>query len=364
MVTNLNCVNGSGLGLIHTFSANLDLSSFKYYFNPAAQVNLNTTRLYGALEIRISNNRNYNVASANLISDNNGVKTYVTDFYPIESLYRVVPTVSNFFQCSNMTERIEDYISVNLKLQVFYEFMPNRYGKTNRFWEVLTYQTQNNLVATPLVDLTASKFTSAPIVFYNSGGFQFTSNSNYKTRGTATNYDILTTSPGVSVDIVAGTQAVLASNSSIGSGISLKTQQFLNEYEDPQIYQVSASYVKNFCSQTGQYQSKNATLGAARLTQEGEIKEPAVNGENYSLMSYPNPAKDKVTFRYYLEQPTHVLLNLISTTGSVIATPVDAYQEVGPYEISYDVFTLPGGIYLYTLETNKGKQTKRLAIVR
>ncbi|MFN7330489.1 MAG: T9SS type A sorting domain-containing protein [Bacteroidota bacterium] len=32
--------------------------------------------------------------------------------------------------------------------------------------------------------------------------------------------------------------------------------------------------------------------------------------------------------------------------------------------MSYDASNLPAGVYVYTLETNKGKETKRLVIIK
>jgi hypothetical protein len=82
------------------------------------------------------------------------------------------------------------------------------------------------------------------------------------------------------------------------------------------------------------------------------------------FQAFPNPTSSKVSFRYYIEEPTQVQLNLISTTGSVVATPVSEYQEAGPYETSYDASNLPAGVYIYTLETSKGKETKRLVVIK
>jgi hypothetical protein len=340
-----------------------DPSSLKYFFNPASEVDVSKSRVYGAIEIIVPSD--HSVPGANLISSKTSTKTFMTDFFPIESLYRARPTVTKAYVCAPGIIPIANGIIVNLKLQVFYEFKPNRYGKTNRFWEVLTYPTQSNLVTSPLTDITSPKFNSAPIVFYNSGGYQFNSSSNYETRGSATVYDQLITTSGVSVSITGGTLSTIAANGSIGAGISLRTKQFLNEYDDPQIYQVSSTYVKNFCSQTGQYQSKSATAAAARLPQEEERnKDSLIDKDSYKLISFPNPTTGKLSFQYYVEEPSQVRLNLISTTGSVVATPVDAYQEAGPYEFAYDASNLPAGIYIYTLETNKGRETKRLVIIK
>jgi hypothetical protein len=44
--------------------------------------------------------------------------------------------------------------------------------------------------------------------------------------------------------------------------------------------------------------------------------------------------------------------------------PKASYQEAGPYEFAYDASNLPAGVYIYTLETSKGKETKRLVVMK
>ncbi|MFN5004109.1 MAG: T9SS type A sorting domain-containing protein [Bacteroidota bacterium] len=123
---------------------------------------------------------------------------------------------------------------------------------------------------------------------------------------------------------------------------------------------VSATDVTTFCSTTYQ----NEPLRNFRLAAENAPKNEDSKIPEAFLSAFPNPTTSKVSFRYDIEEPSQVRLNLISTTGSVVATPVDAYQEAGAYEMSYDASNLPAGVYVYTLETNKGKETKRLVIIK
>ena len=49
--------------------------------------------------------------------------------------------------------------------------------------------------------------------------------------------------------------------------------------------------------------------------------------------------------------------------GTKMATVVNTNaQESGEHEISTDLSHLPKGIYLYTIETNKGRTTEKLVI--
>ncbi len=123
----------------------------------------------------------------------------------------------------------------------------------------------------------------------------------------------------------------------------------------------SSARVYEFCN-TGSYstnQSRNA-----RIQQSENFEDENDEFLDKKFSAFPNPSTGKVSFRYYIEAPSQVRLSLINTTGSVVATPVDAYQEAGAYEMSYDASNLPAGIYVYTLETNKGKETKRLVIIK
>lgn len=100
--------------------------------------------------------------------------------------------------------------------------------------------------------------------------------------------------------------------------------------------------------------------------EQNSVNVPGEGNEegNHALFAYPNPSNGHVTFRYYTEELTHVQLNIVDLTSRVLATPVNSNQEAGLYEVAYDATSLPAGVYIYTLQTNKGKEIKRLVIVR
>jgi hypothetical protein len=123
----------------------------------------------------------------------------------------------------------------------------------------------------------------------------------------------------------------------------------------------SSARVYEFCN-TGSYSTNQSRNARIQQSENFEDQNDELLDKKFS--AFPNPTTGKVSFRYYVEESSQVRLKLISTTGSIVASPVDAYQEAGPYEISYDASSLPAGIYIYTLETNKGKETKRLVILK
>ncbi|MCE2958807.1 MAG: T9SS type A sorting domain-containing protein [Bacteroidota bacterium] len=144
-----------------------------------------------------------------------------------------------------------------------------------------------------------------------------------------------------------------SSNSSIGAGITLKVASSGGETFIPETDPTPYCSNPNYVVKQNQF---------ARESQREDSPE-AFNPENETT-AFPNPTSSKVSFRYYIEEPSQVRLSLINTTGSVVATPVDAYQEAGAYEMSYDASNLPAGIYIYTLETSMGKETKRLVVLK
>jgi hypothetical protein len=59
-----------------------------------------------------------------------------------------------------------------------------------------------------------------------------------------------------------------------------------------------------------------------------------------------------------------VKLTLFDITGRVMMNPANEQQNSGLHEWKYDISHFDAGVYLYTLTTNQGSETKRLLIVR
>jgi len=158
------------------------------------------------------------------------------------------------------------------------------------------------------------------------------------------------------ISVIAGNSVTLAAGASLTNQASMKAgtpngNPTVISQGDPSGICVSSTYVSK-------------AMQFARVASEADVEEKAFQFDEKETTSFPNPTSSKVSFRYYIEEPTQVRLNVITTTGSIVATPVDAYQEAGAYEMSYDASNLPAGIYVYTLETSKGKETKRLVVLK
>ncbi|QNF31232.1 DUF4331 family protein (plasmid) [Adhaeribacter swui] len=81
------------------------------------------------------------------------------------------------------------------------------------------------------------------------------------------------------------------------------------------------------------------------------------------LEGFPNPSRDKTTFRYHIGQPSDVSLHIYNANGNLVATPVNKEpRAAGTYEVSVDVSKYKGGIY-YARVVNGAQSDQTLKFV-
>jgi hypothetical protein len=95
-----------------------------------------------------------------------------------------------------------------------------------------------------------------------------------------------------------------------------------------------------------------------------DIEEIRKEEEAINLSASPNPTKSDVTISYVLEQDAKVLVYVSNIMGERVYTLTDKEQAKGLQEVTFSTYALPAGIYLYTLETEHHKITKRLVVVK
>ena len=80
--------------------------------------------------------------------------------------------------------------------------------------------------------------------------------------------------------------------------------------------------------------------------------------------NYPNPFNPSTTINYYLRIPQSVKLEVFSAAGDKVATLVNAYQDVGNYDIQFDGRSFSSGVYFARLDVGVSSKTIKMMLVK
>lgn len=96
------------------------------------------------------------------------------------------------------------------------------------------------------------------------------------------------------------------------------------------------------------------------------VKEGSVPGEAGAFLepNYPNPFRNSTAIRFSLPRPEYIRVIVFDLLGQPIATLADGQYDAGRHAVIFDGSSLPGGVYLYRLETPNGQQAGKLLHVR
>jgi hypothetical protein len=79
---------------------------------------------------------------------------------------------------------------------------------------------------------------------------------------------------------------------------------------------------------------------------------------------YPNPTSNTSTINYELRQKDRMILNLFNSQAQLVSQLVNQEQLPGFYSIEVDATLLGAGIYYYSLQSNLGKETKKIILYK
>lgn len=83
-----------------------------------------------------------------------------------------------------------------------------------------------------------------------------------------------------------------------------------------------------------------------------------------TLVAFPNPTHQEVTFRYQLTKPEFVSLSIYDLLGREVSKVDAGIQASGHQELHWSVSALPSGVYVVRLQTSSIVQTVRLNVLR
>jgi hypothetical protein len=80
--------------------------------------------------------------------------------------------------------------------------------------------------------------------------------------------------------------------------------------------------------------------------------------------NYPNPFNGSTVIKYSIVQEGLVTLKIYNAIGEEVAMLVNEIQQVGNYNVSFDMSSLPSGIYFYRLQAGNFIDTKKLMLLK
>jgi hypothetical protein len=96
-----------------------------------------------------------------------------------------------------------------------------------------------------------------------------------------------------------------------------------------------------------------------------EIKIDISNPIDYYLsQNYPNPFNPATIIKYHIPAEEFVSLKIYDILGSEVKTLVNEIQKPGYYQIEFNAFDIPSGVYFYKIQTENFSSVKKMILTR
>lgn len=111
-----------------------------------------------------------------------------------------------------------------------------------------------------------------------------------------------------------------------------------------------ASYVKDFYSKEFFTALRN--------------DDPAVSLDYHLGQNYPNPFNPATVISYSIPERSLVRLKVFDILGREVSTLVSELQNKGEYRVQFNASHLPSGVYIYTIEAGRFRDSKKLVLIK
>ena len=108
----------------------------------------------------------------------------------------------------------------------------------------------------------------------------------------------------------------------------------------------------------------NVTTVARLPITDVQLIDDRMPGATQLLQNYPNPFNPATTIGYELGSYGHVSLTIYDVTGRSVATLVNSDQPPGKYEVTWNAYDVPSGMYFYNMVTPSGTFRKKMLVVK
>ena len=80
--------------------------------------------------------------------------------------------------------------------------------------------------------------------------------------------------------------------------------------------------------------------------------------------NYPNPFNPATSINYSLKNDGFVSLKVYNILGQQVADLVNQNQKAGYYNINFNAFDLPSGVYIYTIKASGFTSGKKMLLIK
>ena len=84
----------------------------------------------------------------------------------------------------------------------------------------------------------------------------------------------------------------------------------------------------------------------------------------YLYQNYPNPFNPETKISYSITQKQKVTLIVYNVLGEMIVKLPDEVKEAGNYSVTFDGSNLPGGIYIYRIQTDQFTSSRKMVLLK
>lgn len=352
----------------------IDPESIKYAFNPAAEIDVEKTRISVSLEVN-ELHRNTPTWSGDGIELNgtqfsfirqdknsSSREWYSTPLYPINYIGSVTHWMYNIVNhvTPNSTNRTYFFNDnwYHIKFTIQYVFKPNKYGKVNQTVQVLTYPVNPIPTSQP----TVANGDNYPVMIEVNSPTTYSNDQTFYAWGKIVIKKNIKTTNGAKVRFIAP-NIDIDPDVEIGEDITLEIG--LPPVDVP-IPPVSGADLKSYCT-SNDYRARSFDTEQKGHT-ENIILGPNSKNTNpaaSSVTARPNPTTGHTVLQYSIAEPGFARLTVSDALGQHIATLADnSDHPPGTFEVRFDSSELPSGIYYYTLRSGTFVQTKKLMIIK
>lgn len=82
------------------------------------------------------------------------------------------------------------------------------------------------------------------------------------------------------------------------------------------------------------------------------------------FQNYPNPFNPTTNIKFSISEESNVKIKIYNVAGQEVSVLMNRKLGAGTYLLNFDGKNLPSGIYIYTIETGKFKDSKKMILVK